>query len=187
MNTTTMASLAATLATSSTTASTPMLQEGNEPLFHWADYLVLALTLGISLLVGLYYGCFGSRQKTDLEYLLANRQMKTVPVAISLIAGFISGITLLGTPADIYSYGTQYYAIVIGIFFMAFAISYLYIPVFVNLNVRSSFEYLNVRFGDRAVRTLSAAIFLLDAHSTLSSTNINGLSTFYNKYRELHQ
>ncbi|KAE8745098.1 hypothetical protein FOCC_FOCC008273, partial [Frankliniella occidentalis] len=143
MNTTTMASLAATLATSSTTASTPMLQEGNEPLFHWADYLVLALTLGISLLVGLYYGCFGSRQKTDLD--------------------FISGITLLGTPADIYSYGTQYYAIVIGIFFMAFAISYLYIPVFVNLNVRSSFEYLNVRFGDRAVRTLSAAIFLLDA------------------------
>lgn len=53
---------------------------------------------------------------------------------------FISGITLLGTPADIYSYGTQYYAIVIGIFFMAFAISYLFIPVFVNLGVRSSFE-----------------------------------------------
>lgn len=56
-------------------------------LFHWADYLVLALTLAISLVVGLYYGCFGSKQNTDLEYLLANRQMKTIPVAISLIAG----------------------------------------------------------------------------------------------------
>ena len=58
-----------------------------QTLFHWADYLVLALTLAISLFIGLYYGCFGSKQKTDLEYLLANRQMKTLPVAISLIAG----------------------------------------------------------------------------------------------------
>ena len=60
-----------------------------QDLFHWADYLVLGLTLGISLFVGLYYGCFGTRQKTDLEYLLANRQMKTIPVAISLIAGWV--------------------------------------------------------------------------------------------------
>ncbi|XP_034235263.1 sodium-coupled monocarboxylate transporter 2-like [Thrips palmi] len=136
-------------------------------LFGWVDYLVLALTLGISLLVGLYYGCCGSRQSTEGEYLLGNKEMKMTPVAISLIAGYISGITLLGTPGDIYSYGTQYYAIILGIFFMSFAINYLFLPVFTGLGVKSSYEYLQVRFRHRAVRTVSSFIFVFDEIITI--------------------
>lgn len=136
-------------------------------LFGWADYLVLVLVLGVSLLVGLYYGCCGSRQSTDGEYLLGNKEMRMLPVAISLIAGYISGITLLGTPGDIYSYGTQYYAIILGIFFMSFAINYLFLPVFTELGVKSSYEYLQVRFRHRAVRTVSAFIFIFDEIITI--------------------
>lgn len=136
-------------------------------LFGPVDYAVVALTLGISLLVGVYYGCCGSRQSTDTEYLLGDKQMRMLPVAISLIAGYISGITLLGTPGDIYSYGTQYYAIVLGILFMAFAINYLYLPVFVGLGVKSSYEYLQVRFRHRGVRTVSSFIFVFDEIITI--------------------
>ncbi|KAK3913243.1 Sodium-coupled monocarboxylate transporter 2 [Frankliniella fusca] len=136
-------------------------------LFGWADYLVLVLVLGVSLLVGLYYGCCGSRQSTDREYLLGNKEMRMLPVAISLTAGYISGITLLGTPGDIYSYGTQYYAIILGIFFMAFAINYLFLPVFIGLGVKSSYEYLQVRFRHRAVRTVSAFVFIFDEIITI--------------------
>jgi Na+/pantothenate symporter len=42
------------------------------------------------------------------EYLLADRSMPILPVAFSLMASFISSITLLGVSSEIYSYGTQF-------------------------------------------------------------------------------
>ena len=75
------------------------------------DYIVLVVVLAISAGIGIYYGCTGSKQSTTAEFLMANRQMGTAPVALSLLASFLSAITLLGTPAEIYVYGTQYWLI----------------------------------------------------------------------------
>ena len=38
----------------------------------------------------------GGRQKTDREYLVADRGASVLPVAFSLMASFMSAITLLG-------------------------------------------------------------------------------------------
>jgi sodium-coupled monocarboxylate transporter 8/12 len=81
---------------------------------------------------------FGS--KSMLEYLLGSRKLKSFPVAMSLVASYISGVTVLGTPAEIYNYGTQYWFIVVPIFFMGFVVSYVYLPVFCSLKVSSSYE-----------------------------------------------
>jgi sodium-coupled monocarboxylate transporter 8/12 len=51
----------------------------------WPDYFVFAVVLAISMGIGIFYGCFGSRQKTTKEYLLANGQMSSIPVAFSMI------------------------------------------------------------------------------------------------------
>ncbi|GLH13328.1 Putative sodium-dependent multivitamin transporter [Gryllus bimaculatus] len=40
----------------------------------------------ISTVIGIYFGCFGSRQKSGAEYLLGGRNMSVLPVAVSLIA-----------------------------------------------------------------------------------------------------
>lgn len=53
---------------------------------------------------------------------------------------FVSGITLLGTPTEIYVYGVQYMFIVIGILFMGVAMAYIYLPVFHDLQLTSTYH-----------------------------------------------
>lgn len=76
------------------------------------------------------------------EYLLGSRKMKAFPVAMSLVASYISGVTILGTPSEIYNYGTQYWLIVIPIIFMGITVSTVFLPVFSSLGVGSSYEVI---------------------------------------------
>lgn len=133
--------------------------------FHLIDYLVFGSMLVFSAGVGVYFGYFnkskskrstvGERHddeaytekkttdfgsKSMLEYLLGSRKLKSFPVAMSLVASYISGVTVLGTPAEIYNFGTQYWLIIFPIFLMGFIVSYVYLPVFCSLKVGSSYE-----------------------------------------------
>ncbi|XP_037075870.1 sodium-coupled monocarboxylate transporter 1-like [Pollicipes pollicipes] len=129
--------------------------------FSTVDYVVFALLLAISLGIGLYYGLCHSSEMNDTEgYLLGGRQMGTLPAAMSLIASFMSAITLLGTPAEVYQNGTQYWIIGFSYFIVMPAAAYLYMPVFFNLRVISAYEYLELRFH-RVVRVTGGAIFCI--------------------------
>ena len=74
----------------------------------WPDYLVLVTFIIISLGIGLYHALTGGRQKTTTEFIMANRSLGVVPAAISLLVSFQSAIMMLGTSAEMYSYGVQY-------------------------------------------------------------------------------
>ena len=107
-----------------------------------ADYVVFALVLLISAGIGVYYGCTGGKQRTTAEFLMGNRQMHVVPVAMSLLASFMSAITLLGTPAEIYMYGAEYWFIWIGYCLMIPIATHVFIPVFYRLRITSVFEVM---------------------------------------------
>ena len=78
--------------------------------FSVVDYVVFSVMLLISAAIGVWYGCGpGGKQETTKEYLLADKKMRIVPVAISLLVSYLSAITLLGVPSEIYTYGAQYY------------------------------------------------------------------------------
>ncbi|CAF0841280.1 unnamed protein product, partial [Didymodactylos carnosus] len=62
------------------------------------------------------------------------------PTAMSLLASFMSAITILGTPAEIYVYGTQYWVIGISYIFTIYFTAILFMPMFVKLNVTSAYE-----------------------------------------------
>ncbi|XP_033235662.1 sodium-coupled monocarboxylate transporter 2-like isoform X1 [Drosophila pseudoobscura] len=102
---------------------------------------------------------FGSEKMS--EYLLGSRNLKVLPVAMSLVASYISGVTILGTPSEVYYYGTQYWFITIAILLHGFAVVYIYLPVFCALRVGSSYEYLGMRFHS-AIRSIAAFMFVLD-------------------------
>lgn len=59
---------------------------------------------------------------------------------MSLVATFVSGITLLGTSTEIYIYGTQYAYILVGPVVMGVFMHFVLIPVFYDLKVVSMFE-----------------------------------------------
>src|SRR6185437_6914626 len=115
--------------------------------FGVTDYCVFAGMLAISAVIGCYYAFFGSKKapadsSTD-EFIMGGRSMGVFPVAISVLASFLSAITLLGLPAEIYTFGTIYYAQIFSYpFIMAFT-SYIFIPVFYELELTSSFEVMN--------------------------------------------
>lgn len=55
---------------------------------------------------------------------------------------FISGITLLGLPTEVYSFGIQYLYVSVGVILMGFFMSILYLPVFHELNITSTYEVI---------------------------------------------
>lgn len=74
--------------------------------FGTADYAVFITMLVCCSMVGLYFG-YQDHQKHKkrtqdtegseaLDYLMGGRNMQVFPVAMSLVASFVSGITLLG-------------------------------------------------------------------------------------------
>lgn len=50
------------------------------------DYAVFGALLLLSVSIGIYFGFFDGTEQTTEEYLLGGRKMKTIPVAISLVA-----------------------------------------------------------------------------------------------------
>ena len=53
---------------------------------------------------------------------------------------FMSAITLLGTPAEVYQFGSMYWLIVLAFFLVIPATNYLYMPIFYQLQVTSAYE-----------------------------------------------
>jgi len=128
--------------------------------FGWPDYLVFAGMLAISAVIGVYYACIGGKQNTTDEFLMAGRNMGTFPVAMSLIASFMSAVTLLGTPAELYQFGSIYLLIAFAFMLVMPSTNYLYLPIFFKLQVTSAYEYLELRFH-RVVRCMGSATFTI--------------------------
>lgn len=112
-------------------------------------------------LIGIYFGFVSKKkQNNTTEYLLGGKEMNFFPIAASLIASHVSGITLMSIPAEMYVNGTQYSLMVIPAVTVGFALTYIYLPVFYELQLTSSFQYLELRF-DRSVRMLASLIYAI--------------------------
>lgn len=57
--------------------------------FTGIDYGVLIVILSMSLAIGVYFGFFSKNVKTAEDYLVGGHKMKTLPIAISLVARYI--------------------------------------------------------------------------------------------------
>lgn len=118
-----------------------MEQEKRE--FVTLDWVLFAGMLVISAGIGIFYACYGGRQKTTGEFLMGNRNMQLIPVAISILVSFMSAILILGTPAEMYNEGTQYYLYLIGMILAVSLAALLFVPLLYPLKLTSSFEVCN--------------------------------------------
>ncbi|KAI1299999.1 putative sodium-dependent multivitamin transporter [Halotydeus destructor] len=129
------------------------------PSLSTVDYIVFALSLALSGIIGLYHFFVGGTQ-SNKQYLHANKSMGIGPVAISLMASFMSAVTLLGVPAENYTYGTQFLLINVSYIIGTPICSHIFLPVFYELNLTSAYEYLEKRFN-RTVRLSASIVFML--------------------------
>ncbi|KAF2898113.1 hypothetical protein ILUMI_08055 [Ignelater luminosus] len=130
--------------------------------FSWIDYTLFTLMFGLSAIIGIYYGCTGNKQATTKDYLHGGKTMKTFPIAMSLMASNLSGISLLGIPAEIYMFGTQYLMCSLAIIINVIIINYTYLPVFYKLQLNSTYEYLKIRFSNR-IRMIASVLFIISS------------------------
>ncbi|KAJ8033683.1 Sodium-coupled monocarboxylate transporter 1 [Holothuria leucospilota] len=128
--------------------------------FSIVDYIVLGSLLVISSGIGIYHACTGGKQSTTKEFLLADRNMNAFPVAMSLVASFISAITFLGTPAENYIHGCMYWLFGFSYIAVGIVTIRVYMPVFFKMNITSAYEYLEIRFS-RSVRISGMLTFTL--------------------------
>ncbi|KAM4785428.1 sodium-dependent multivitamin transporter isoform 2-T3 [Cyanocitta cristata] len=123
------------------------------------DYSIFALLLVLSSAIGLFYALTGDRQRTVQEFLLANRDMGCLPVALSLLASFQSAVAILGVPAEIFRFGTEYWFLGCSYFLGLLIPAHIFIPVFYRLRITSTYEYLELRFN-KTVRVFGTVTFI---------------------------
>ncbi|NXO42189.1 SC5A8 protein, partial [Locustella ochotensis] len=132
------------------------------------DYVVFAAMLLISAVIGIYYAFVGGGQKTSKDFLMAGRSMSALPVALSLTASFMSAVTVLGTPAEIYRYGAVFCMFAFTYALVVLCSAEIFLPVFYKLGITSTYEYLELRFN-KYLRLCGTVLFIIQTASKFQS------------------
>ncbi|XP_046554450.1 sodium-coupled monocarboxylate transporter 1-like isoform X1 [Haliotis rubra] len=140
---------------------------GQKKTFTIPDYVLFSLTLAISAGIGLFYAIKDRNKVNSKDYLLGGKDMNILPVAMSLLVTFLSALTLLGTPAEMYNFSTMFWWLCLAFVFAMVISSVVFIPFFYNLNVTSVFQYLELRFS-KPVRVLASLIYILQTSAYMS-------------------
>ena len=111
--------------------------------FHVVDYIIMGTVLIVSLGIGVFFGVI-RKQRTPEEYLLGNRHMQLLPVAVSLIVTFQSAISVIGVPAELYLYHTMSLYGFLGLILSYFVQSFMVVPLVYPLRLSSAYEVRSV-------------------------------------------
>ena len=60
--------------------------------FHWVDYILFVAMLIGSLGIGVYAARTGGKQKTTREFLIGNRELTLLPMFVSFLMSYTSGM-----------------------------------------------------------------------------------------------
>ncbi|CAG9536969.1 unnamed protein product [Cercopithifilaria johnstoni] len=123
------------------------------------DVVVLVGLLVAVSFFGLFTTLRGAKQ-TSAAQILHGSNVSVLTSALSVCSGFLSAISLLGFPAEIYYQGAMifWYG---PMYMVAFPIAaYCFLPVFYNMKLTSIYEYLEIRFNF-ACRFLASLIFCI--------------------------
>ncbi|XP_013882462.1 sodium-coupled monocarboxylate transporter 1 isoform X2 [Austrofundulus limnaeus] len=123
------------------------------------DYVVFALMLVVSAAVGIYFAWTDRGQSNSGDFLMGGRRLTALPVSLSLTASFMSAITVLSQPAEVYLYGAGIGLCGLAFLFTILITSEVFLPVFYKLSITSTYEYLELRFS-RATRLLGTILFI---------------------------
>ncbi|XP_008579725.1 PREDICTED: sodium-coupled monocarboxylate transporter 1-like, partial [Galeopterus variegatus] len=105
----------------------------------------------VSAAIGIYYAFAGGGQQTSKDFLMGGRRMSAVPVSLSLTASFMSAVTILGSPSEVYRFGAMYIIFAITYFFVVLISAEVFLPVFYKLGITSTYEVrAKVGCGGRA-------------------------------------
>ncbi|NP_956662.1 sodium-coupled monocarboxylate transporter 2 [Danio rerio] len=128
--------------------------------FQAGDYVVFACLFVVSSGIGVFFAIKERNKAPSKEFLVGGRQMSCGPVALSLTASFMSAVTVIGAPADVYRFGASYVIFGVAYTFVVFFTAELFLPVFYRSGITSTYEYLELRFC-KLVRVAATLIYII--------------------------
>lgn len=131
--------------------------------FHWSDYLVFVLSLVLSGLVGVVQGILDqirSRKAPKKDSGVAEKNISVWPASLSVMASCLAAPFVLGIPAEVYFYGTDFVALALGYLIGVPLVSHLLFARLYNMEVTSVYEYLEYRYS-KTIRSLCTFIFAI--------------------------
>ncbi|XP_067662756.1 sodium-coupled monocarboxylate transporter 1-like [Haliotis asinina] len=132
--------------------------------FSILDYCIFIGLLAASALIGVFYVLkekWQTRKATADDILMGGREMGIFPVAMSLIASYMSAITVLGIPTEIYLFGTGYWMVALAGILTYPVTCHIFLPFFHDMGLSSAYQYLELRFC-RTARYLASVIFTIE-------------------------
>ncbi|XP_045196836.2 sodium-dependent multivitamin transporter-like [Mercenaria mercenaria] len=124
-------------------------------LFGVADFVVFFITVGVCLIIGIVFAILERKRNTKINYFLANRNYRTLPVALSFVVTFLSSLSMLGFPAEAYVYGIGIAYFAVGIL-TAYSFNAIFIvPVLHPLKLTSVYGYFKLRYGNNVLRYMT--------------------------------
>ncbi|XP_038664248.1 sodium-coupled monocarboxylate transporter 2 [Scyliorhinus canicula] len=125
------------------------------------DYLVFALLFIISAGIGVFFAIKERHRNVDTrEYLSGGRRLSFGPVGLSLTTSFMSAITVLGGPAEVYRNGAAFVLFSFSYISVVIITAYVYLPIFYRSGIASTYEYLELRFNN-VVRLAATVMYVL--------------------------
>lgn len=125
--------------------------------FNWLDYTILLGYFGVILLIG---SAFARSQGTLTDFFLGSRRMPWLAVGCSILATYLSAISLVGIPAEFWEHGFQTCWLTLCIPLTAPIVIALFVRLYTRLEVTTAYEYLEQRFSP-AVRAIGSSTFML--------------------------
>jgi SSS family transporter len=136
-------------------------EPGRERLFRWADYLVFALSLAIPLAIGVFFFFYKRKEQQGTEnFLVGDRSINFVAVALSILASLLNGIFVIGTPAEMHYYGVEISYMVIGLLIAIAITAHLFVPTYQSMRFTSAYEYVEKRYN-YPTRVVASILFCL--------------------------
>jgi len=132
---------------------------------HFIDYLIIVLSLVVSLYIGYY---FSKGQKSTKKYFAADGKIPAWAIGMSILATLISSVTFLAYPGE--GFSNNWILLVQGLMVpvVLMVIIWGVVPLYRNVIGISAYEYFEKRFGYFA-RLYSALGFIL-AHFSKMGT-----------------
>uniref|UniRef100_A0A8U8B1W9 Uncharacterized protein n=1 Tax=Geospiza parvula TaxID=87175 RepID=A0A8U8B1W9_GEOPR len=104
------------------------------------DYIIFAALFLVSASIGVFFAVKERKKKNSKEFLVGGRQMTCGPIAFSLTSSFMSAVTVLGTPSEVYRYGASFVLFFLSYTLVIIFTSELFLPVFYRSGITSTYE-----------------------------------------------
>ncbi|GFR88848.1 sodium-coupled monocarboxylate transporter 1 [Elysia marginata] len=123
------------------------------------DFVVAGLMLAVPTGIGIRYAVRDARRAaTREEYLMGGRHMAVLPVALSTFITFVSAVSLMGTPAEMYFFGAVGYSIYMAMSLGHIIAAFTTAPLINPLKLTSVYEYLHLRYQSKGLQMFGTLI-----------------------------